>query len=238
MEKHSVKKSVQHFFHEEISGWTGKEIAWLIIASAAIIVVSLVLGDSVLGICTAISGIICIVLTGKGKISAFIFGAINVILYSIVALQATFYAGAFGKLFIDLPLEIIGIIVWAKHWNSRTHEVSKRHMRNRTRILTLIAIVVFSFIVFLILSQTADAMPLIDSITAVATIIGMIVAIGMFAEQWWIWIGVNALTILLWIQNLLAGNSNIATLILWVVYLVNSIIMCIKWEKEVRATSH
>jgi len=235
MENHSLKKSIQHFFHEEASGWKRKEIAWLIIACTAITVLSLLMGDSILGVCTALSGIICIILTGKGKISAFIFGGINVILYSIVAFQATFYAGAFGKLFLNLPLEIIGIIVWSKHWNLRTHEVSKRHMRNRTRILTMIAIVVLSIIGFLILKQTTDAMPLIDSITTAATLIGMIVSIGMFAEQWWIWIAVNTLTLIMWIQNIIVGNSNIATLILWIIYLINSIIMCYRWEREVHS---
>ncbi len=30
----------------------------------------------------------------------------------------------------------------------------------------------------------------------------------------------------------MAGNDNIATLLMWIVYLGNAIIMCIKWETE------
>ena len=36
----------------------------------------------------------------------------------------------------------------------------------------------------------------------------------------------------MWWCNFVAGSDNLATLLMWVVYLVNAIIMCVKWERE------
>ena len=34
--------------------------------------------------------------------------------------------------------------------------------------------------------------------------------------------------------NFVSGNDNIATLLMWIVYLGNAVIMCVRWEREVR----
>ena len=66
------------------------------------------------------------------------------------------------------------------------------------------------------------------------SIIAMIISIGMFAEQWWIWIIVDVVTIYMWFLNFQQGNENIATLIMWCVYLLNAIFMCYKWEINIK----
>ena len=77
-----------------------------------------------------------------------------------------------------------------------------------------------------------DAMPFVDSFTTVSSVIAMIVSVKMFAEQWWIWILVDIFSVYMWWCNFAVGSDNLATLLMWVVYLGNAIIMCVKWEKE------
>ena len=52
--------------------------------------------------------------------------------------------------------------------------------------------------------------------------------------EWWIWVVVDIVTVYMWFVSFLKGQENIATLIMWMVYLVNAVIMLIKWEKEAR----
>lgn len=56
----------------------------------------------------------------------------------------------------------------------------------------------------------------------------------MFAEQWWIWVVVDVVTVYMWFLAFRAGNDSISTLIMWMVYLVNAVIMLVKWEREAR----
>ena len=68
-----------------LSHWRLAELIWLGFAVLSVLIVSLSLGDNPLGIVSALSGIICVVLTAKGKLAAYYFGITNCVLYSIIA---------------------------------------------------------------------------------------------------------------------------------------------------------
>ena len=44
-----------------------------------------------MGIISATTGVACVVCTGKGKLSAYIFGVVNCVLYAIISYQAKLY---------------------------------------------------------------------------------------------------------------------------------------------------
>ena len=113
-----------------------------------------------------------------------------------------------------------------------THEVEKKHMKNSSRLLWLCVMVVATFVYGLILKKLGDAMPFVDSFTTVSSVIAMIVSVKMYSEQWWIWILVDVFSVYMWWCDFSSGSDNMATLLMWVVYLANAVIMCIKWEKE------
>jgi len=229
--------SVSEFIKREFLGWKKKEIIWMVVACAVILGISLSIGDSVLGIITAVSGIAWSILMGKGKLSSYLFGTINVVFYAIVAFSATYYGVAFMNLIVFLPLVVLGFFVWARHMNAETQEVEKRRMTIKQRLIVVAAIALGTLGLGFILTLTNDAMPFIDSFAAVTSIAAMIASVKMYAEQWWIWIVVNSFNLFMWIVNFLAGNSNMSVLLMWVVYLLNSINMLVKWKKEVQKNS-
>ena len=77
-------------------------------------------------------------------------------------------------------------------------------------------------------------MPFVDSFTTVSSVVAMVVSVKRYSEQWWIWLGVNSLSVYMWWCDFRSGSDNMATLLMWVVYLGNAVIMLIKWEKEAR----
>lgn len=79
-----------------------------------------------------------------------------------------------------------------------------------------------------------DAMPFVDSFTTTASVFAMIVSIKMFAEQWWIWVAVDVFSVYMWWCDFTSGSDNMATLLMWAIYLGNAVIMLIKWEREAR----
>ena len=80
-------------------------------------------------------------------------------------------------------------------------------------------------------------MPFIDSFTTIASVMAMVISVRMYSEQWWIWLAVNTLSIYMWWCNFSSGSDNIATLLMWMVYLISGVIMLIKWEKEIKKLS-
>ena len=83
--------NIKKFIKDELAGWKFWEAAWLLIACAVIMALSIYWEDTVMGIISAVTGVACVVCTGKGKLSAYIFGTVNVVLYAIISYQAKYY---------------------------------------------------------------------------------------------------------------------------------------------------
>ena len=74
---------IKRFLKSELTGWTALDIAWLAAATAVILGLSLYWGDTPASIITALTGVWCVILTGKGKRSSFLFGMVNVLFYAL-----------------------------------------------------------------------------------------------------------------------------------------------------------
>ena len=88
--------SLLEFCTNELSGWKKWEALWLAAACGIITGLSLFWHDSVMGIISATTGLACVVCTGKGKLSAYLFGLINVVLYAIISYRARYYRARTG----------------------------------------------------------------------------------------------------------------------------------------------
>lgn len=223
---------IKEFIKNELSGWNKFELLWLFVACAIITGLSIYWKDTAMGIISATTGVACVVLTGKGKLSAYVFGLVNCLLYAIIAYKAKLYGETMLNALYYIPMQFVGFYIWNKHMNKENHEVKKIHMKNKNRILWALAMILGTVIYGFILKALGDAMPFVDSFTTVSSVIAMIVSVKMYAEQWWIWILVDVFSVYMWWCNFVAGSDNLATLLMWVVYLVNAIIMCVKWERE------
>lgn len=221
----------------ELSGWKWWEVAWLVTAAVVITILPIYWGDSLMGIISAVTGVICVVLTGKGKLFAYFFGLINSVLYAIIAYQSALYGETMLNLLYYVPMQFVGFYIWSRHMNPETQEVRKRHMKWRSRVVMIAAVAAATFLYGLFLRYLGDAMPFVDSFTTVSSVAAMIVSVKMYAEQWWIWVAVDVFSIYMWWCDLMSGTDNFATLLMWVVYLGNAVIMLIKWEMESNAYS-
>ena len=90
-----------------------------------------------------------------------------------------------------------------------------------------VATVVLGFI----MKKIGDAHPFIDAFITSSQVIAMILMVRMYAEQWWLWIVINIASIYLFLTS---REVTLALALMYMVYFVNSIIMCIRWEKEAR----
>lgn len=222
------------FLKREFSGWSIFEVLWTIFVCLIITALAVFWNDSIWGIISAVTGVLYVIFTGKGKVLAFGFGIINCVLYSAISYGAQLYGETILNVFYYLPMMFVGICAWTKNMDRETSLVKKRYMTNRGRLLLCLSIAAATFVGGKFLDSVGDAMPYIDSFTTVASVIAMIVSVKRCSEQWWIWLAVNSVSIYMWWQNFDRGNENMATLIMWVVYLINGVFILIKWERELK----
>lgn len=226
---------MKEFIKNELYGWTKGEVIWLIFTCTVITALSIYWQDSLMGIISAVTGIAYVIFAGKGKLSAYFFGLINCTLYAIISFEARLYGETMLNAIYYLPMQFVGFFIWSKNINPETHEVKKRHMNATWRVGLIVVIAIATYMYGLFLNYLGDMMPFVDSFTTVASVVAMIVSIGMFSEQWWIWLGVNSISVYMWWCNYSSGSDNIATLLMWLVYLISGIMMLIKWEKEIKS---
>ena len=59
-------------------------------------------------------------------------------------------------------------------------------------------------------------------------------SVRRLAEQWLLWIVVDAVTIVLWAVHFAQGQEHISMLLMWSVYLLNAIVMYLRWNREAK----
>ena len=172
------------------------------------------------------------ILCGMGKVSNYFFGTINVLLYAIVAWNAKYYGDVMLNLFYYFPTNMIGWVAWIKHMDKEKNEVYKKRMTWKQDVMLAFISVVGVLGYSYVLKLLGGNLPMVDSMSTVFSVIAQILMIKRFMEQWIIWIVVDIVSVIMWIAAFFNGGESIAVLIMWSVFLVNAVIMFVKWLKE------
>jgi len=217
--------------------WAWFEKLWLptfIIIGA---ILSYAWGDTVFGYTVFFTGITCVVLVSRGSVWNYPFGLYNTTGYCWIAYQN----GFFGELLLNgafyTPAQILGWIWWSKNIDQSREEkdivVMKKlgwFERLRLFLVSITAVIFFNLVLNAIPGQN---MPLMDSITTVLSMVAMILMMKRYAEQWFLWITVDVLYIIMWSFRLSTGTEGaMAMLAMWSAYLVNAVYGCYKWNKQ------
>lgn len=208
----------------------------MIVANLVIVGVSVYQHDTILSILAAVTGVICVILCGLGKVSNYFFGTINVILYAIVAYKAKYYGDVMLNILYYFPTNILGWILWEKNIDQQSNTVYKRRMTLKQDIILFFVSIISVFGYSYVLKLLGGNLPIVDSMSTVFSIIAQVLMIKRFTEQWIIWIVVDVVSVIMWFAALFTEGASIAMLLMWSVYLGNAIIMYIKWRKETKNT--
>ena len=230
-----MKQKAGQFLKSELTGWKALDLAWLAAATAVILGLSLYWRDSPVSLLAAFTGVWCVILTGKGKRSSFLFGTVNVVFYAMISFQARYYGEVMLNILYYLPMNFVGWFAWKKHMNEETGEVVKRRLPRNRRVwvygLTAAAILLYG----LVLKALGGNLPYVDSMSTVVSVTAQILSVKRLTEQWVLWIVVDVVTVVMWGINFAQGGATVATLAMWSVYLINAVIMYIRWNREGRA---
>ena len=110
----------------------------------------------------------------------------------------------------------------------------KQNLQIKKRILYSTISILSSFVLYLILVFLHDQSPVMDSLTAVFSVIGLILTVKRCIEQWYVWFVVNGLSTIMWINAYLHGSNCFATILMWATYFVLSIYFLITWKRELK----
>ena len=222
------------FTKKELSGWGKYERIIFPLEILLIILISIYMNDNKVALVSAVCGICYTILAGKGKISCYLFGLAGTFCYSFISFKNALFGNLALYVLYYFPMQVLGIFKWKKYLKVDSQEIEKTKLSPKERIIYLSAAVLGSVVLAFVLWKLNDQNPIIDAITSVFSIIGLILTVKRCIEQWYIWFVVNGLSMIMWIQAYLNGSNCFATILMWATYFVLSIYFLHTWNKEMR----
>lgn len=173
--------------------------------------------DTVLGMVCGISGVICVVLTAKGKISSYIFNFIQMITYMIICWNSSLYL-EFGEQVFYFIACIFGVFLWNKNMktnNDGTRQVISKQYKWWHWIVTVISTVASTIALGYLGAKIGSALSYLDALTVALSVIAQLLMIFRYREQWAVWIVIDVSSLIMFI--LLGQWSMVAMYIAWTI---------------------
>ena len=199
--------------------------------------------EQTLEIIGTLVGLLYLWLEYKASIYLWIAGIIMPAIYIFVYYNAGLYAD-FGINIYYLGAAIYGWMMW-KYGAFLRRTILKKTAANIenpqqqppiTRMplhyllpLTAVVAATFAGIAWILINFTDSNVPLLDSFTTALSIIGMWMLARKYVEQWWAWIGVDAVSAGLYVYKGLDFTAA-----LYALYTIIAIFGYFKWKKMMK----
>lgn len=216
--------------------WNKLEYLWLIVCSVAIAMTSLLMGSTLIEFVSSVTGIIGAILVAKGKLSSYYWGFIATVLYAYISFTYKLYGETIMYTLLFTPMQLIGGIMWSRKLKVSSDgvnaDVIKKWLTTKQRwyvgIGTLASIGIYAWSISLLKGYS----PGLDSATAILSILATVLMMMRYSEQWWIWVIVNIVAVILWVQATIHHEgAGAAILAMWITYLLNSLYGVYQWRK-------
>ncbi len=222
------------FIKHELTGWGKYERVIFPMILIFIICLSFLTGDNKVALISAICGISYTILAGKGKISCYMIGLLGTFCYSYISYKNAFWGNLALYILYCMPMQIVGILKWKNHLKKETHSIYKTRLSKKEFFIYFSIAFALITVLYCILLKMNDSNPLIDSMTSIFSILGLLLTVKRCIEQWYVWFVVNALSAVMWTIAYINGSNCLATVLMWVTYLFAGIYFMYQWNKELK----
>lgn len=198
---------------------------------------------SICGLIGSITNILAVILVANKDIRNYPLGIIAVIGYGLVS----YNAGNTGEWLLCIYYVITNILGWywwykaikaSENKDDTIVETKRLSIKQSILLMGILVVCVFAFAqalqndtVQMFLYKKVFDHPLqkyyIDSFTNVASIIAMLLCIRRYMEQWYLWVIVNIVSIVLW-----CITFDAIMIVMWASLLANSVYGLIEWKKQ------
>ena len=185
--------------------------------------------DSPIGMVCGIAGVICVVLTAKGKISSYLFNFIQMITYMIICWGAKLYLELGEQIFYFVAC-IFGVFLWKKNMKKNddgTEQVIAKKFKPWHWVATVVVTVVSTFLLGtfgeVILGST---LPYIDAFTVALAVIAQLLMVWRYREQWAVWIVIDVASLVMFVM---LGQWSMV--VMYVAWTINAFYGWYNWTK-------
>ena len=198
----------------------------LVAVSAVEIVDWGAIGYAAVDLVAAFCGICSVVLCAKGKRSGFLFGLVNVAGYAFISYSNQYYGEVMLNVGFYIPTNIAAYALWTKHRDESRggKEVQGRALTVAQLLASCLVVAVATVGYHFALQAMGGAMTMLDGASTVLSVFATVLMALRYSEQWFFWIVVDVITVVLWC---FAGDP--VMIAMWSAYLVNAVYGYLMW---------
>ena len=185
------------------NGYNWFERAFMLAMVLLQVVMYCIAPDTVIGMVCGIAGVICVVLTAKGKISSYLFNFIQMITYMIICWDAKLYL-EFGEQIFYFVACIFGVFLWKKNMRKNddgTEQVIAKKFKPWHWLVTITVTAVTTVLLGTfgntILGST---LPYLDAFTVALAVIAQLLMVWRYREQWAVWIVIDVASLVMFVM--------------------------------------
>lgn len=182
----------------------------------------------------ALMGVASTVLSANGSIWSFLFGLIDVCIYSYILYDSRMPGQFLLHVLYFIPMEFVGFVQWRKRGAGSKSKVKPQLIKGKKGLLYLLLFVGVYAIAFAVsyfaLKQTGDSgnwpKMTLDAMVTTANIVALVMMAFAYVEQWYLWTLVNISSVVLWTLTLIKDPQSgyaVIPLVKYVFYLINGI---------------
>lgn len=185
--------------------------------------------DTIIGMICGVAGVICVVLTAKGKISSYIFNFIQMITYMIICWNARLFL-EFGEQVFYFIACIFGVILWKKNMKKNedgTEQVIAKKFKPWHWIVTIVITAVTTVLLGMFgKSILGSTMPYLDAFTVALAVIAQLLMVWRYREQWAMWIVIDLASLVMFIML-----QQWSLVIMYICWIFNAIYGWVNWSQ-------
>lgn len=230
----------------ELASLTGKEklflVAWIFVQVVAFIMTADFSVMGWIGVATGLFTAVNLILINRGFITNYFWGLLSVFAWLLVALH-TRLIGDLSSQTYYFVMQFLGIWAWSKYMNQ--NESSYVHARKLTG-LQIVGIIILSLVIYglnVMVAQHFNGIQVfLDAMLLPLGIVGQILMTYAYVGQWFFWIVINMINVIIWANNLLSATGSkgaaVSMFVLNVLMLVNAIYGTYRWVTDAKKSDN
>lgn len=212
---------------------------WLIIQTVAFIATGDFSVMGWVGVATGLLTAISLILVNHGLITNYTFGFFSTAAWLVVAFHTRLIGDISSQVFY-LIMQFIGIAIWYKQMQLTND--GHVHARKLTPI-KVVGIIVLTLVIYAINVKVAQhfngTQIFLDATLLPLGIVGQILMTYGFLGQWFFWVSINLVNVVIWTNNFLGATSAskgaiVSMLILNIFMLINSFYGTYCWVRDAK----
>ena len=171
-------------------------------------------------------GTLATIICAKGKMSYYIWGFIQTIMFLIFNIKLKLWVESAEQLYYLVTM-IIGVFIWKRNINKDTESISAKKFNITKFIITIISLLILSVIIYQLDVKIGGTAPLLDTLSLSIAIVANILCTFCYKEQWILWFILDVIQTTLYF---VIGQPVMA--VMYIAWTINTVYGYICWSQN------